>query len=121
MSKTAESFRIALEEEITRWSGFERALRKPEREAFDELMEMSRNYASENSNITNPIVFDQLVISILLSQQIRIMKLEAMLQEIKPNPSVPAECQAQNVVTEVKPDNNVQLAPSGGGGQSRLF
>lgn len=38
MGKTVESFRIALEGEINRWSGFARALRKPYREAFNELM-----------------------------------------------------------------------------------
>ena len=47
MGKTVESFRMALEGEINRWSGFARALRKPDREAFDELMDMCRTYASE--------------------------------------------------------------------------
>ena len=40
MGKTVESYRMALEPEINRWSGFARALRKPDREAFDELMDM---------------------------------------------------------------------------------
>jgi len=46
MGKTVESFRIALEKEISRWSGFARALRRSDREAFDELMDMCRSYAS---------------------------------------------------------------------------
>jgi hypothetical protein len=45
MGKTVESFRIALEGEINRWSGFARALRKPDREAFDEIKDMCRNKA----------------------------------------------------------------------------
>ena len=45
MDKTVESFRIALEGEINRWSGFARALRKPDREAFDEIKDMCRNKA----------------------------------------------------------------------------
>ena len=81
MGKTVESFRIALEGEINRWSGFARALRKPEREAFDELMNACRSYASEVSNATNPIVFEPLVMSILLVQQVRIQKLERQLKE----------------------------------------
>jgi hypothetical protein len=44
MGKTVESFRMALEGEISRWSGFAHALRKPDREAFDELMDMCRTY-----------------------------------------------------------------------------
>jgi hypothetical protein len=57
MDKIVDSFWIALEEENNRWSGFARALRKPDGEAFDELMDMCRNYASESINSTNPIVF----------------------------------------------------------------
>ena len=81
MGKTIESFRIALEGEINRWSGFARALRKPDREAFDELMDMCRTYASESSCATNPIVFEPMVMSILLAQQVRIQKLERQLKE----------------------------------------
>jgi len=35
MSKTVESYRMALEGEISRWNGFDRALRKEDREAFE--------------------------------------------------------------------------------------
>ncbi len=80
MGKTVESFRMALEGEINRWNGFARALRKPDREAFDELMDMCRKYASESGNATNPIVFEPMIISILLGQQKRLLKLE---QELK--------------------------------------
>jgi hypothetical protein len=76
MGKTVPAYRMALEEEINRWSGFARALRKYDREAFDELMDMCRNYASESSNATNPIIFEPMVISILLGQQKRLRKLE---------------------------------------------
>ncbi len=69
MGKTVESYRIALEEEINRWNGFERALRKDDREAFEELMDMCRSFASESSNATNPVIFEPMVMSILLAQQ----------------------------------------------------
>jgi hypothetical protein len=44
LGKTVPSYRIALEEEISRWSGFARALRKDDREAFEELMDMARSF-----------------------------------------------------------------------------
>ena len=81
MGKTVPAYRMALEEEISRWSGFVRALRKVDREAFDELMDMCRSYASESSNATNPIVFEPMVMSILLAQQVRIQKIERQLKE----------------------------------------
>ena len=80
MGKTVESYRMALESEISRWSGFARALRKSDREAFDELMDACRSYASESSCATNPIVFEPMVMSILLGQQVRIQKLERQLK-----------------------------------------
>jgi len=33
-------------------------LYKADREAFDELMDMCRNYTSESGNATNPIIFE---------------------------------------------------------------
>ena len=82
MGKTVESFRIALEGEINRWSGFARALRKSDREAFDELMDMCRTYASESSCATNPIVFEPMVISIMLAQQKKLRELEYKLNDV---------------------------------------
>jgi hypothetical protein len=45
MGKTVPAYRMALEEEISRWNGFARALRKDDREAFEELMDSCRNNA----------------------------------------------------------------------------
>ena len=52
MGKTVESYRMALEGEISRWNGFARALRKDVREAFEEMMDMCRGYAPEAGNAT---------------------------------------------------------------------
>ncbi len=80
MGRTVESFRMALEGEICRWNGFSRALRKTDREAFEDLMDLCRNFASESSCAADPIIFEPMVMSILLAQQIRIQKLEEQLQ-----------------------------------------
>jgi len=71
---------MALESEIGRWNGFDRALRKEDREAFGELMDMCRNNAMAGGNACHPIVFEPMVMSILLGQQKRLRKLE---QELK--------------------------------------
>ena len=52
MGKTVESYRMALEGEISRWNGFARALRKDDREAFEEIMDMCRGNASEAGKVT---------------------------------------------------------------------
>ncbi len=79
MGKTVESYRMALEDEIHRWSGFAKALRSEDREAFEALMDACRSYASAGSNATQPVLFEPMVISILLSQQKKIMRLEKAL------------------------------------------
>jgi hypothetical protein len=82
MGKTIETYRMALEEEISRWSGFARALRIEDRKAFEALMDACRNFASAGSNATQPILFEPMVLSILLSQQKTIFRLEKALDEL---------------------------------------
>ncbi len=79
MGKTVESYRMALEDEINRWKGFEKPLRIEDKAAFDALMDACRNYASAGSNATNPILFEPMIMSILLSQQVKISRLEKAL------------------------------------------
>ncbi len=83
MGKTVESYRMALEEEIRRWRGFEKALRTEDREAFEAVMDACRSFASAGSNATQPILFEPMVISILVSQQKRIIRLEKTLDALQ--------------------------------------
>jgi hypothetical protein len=88
MGKTVVSYRIALEDEMRKWNGFAKALRIEDREAFEALMDACRSYASAGSNATQPIIFEPMVISILLSQQKMIMRLKKALdatQQFKTN------------------------------------
>jgi hypothetical protein len=82
MSETVQSCRTALEQEISRWSGFHRALRKEDREAFEEMMTMCRSSASESIDPTNQITFEPMVISILLAQQKKLQELNYKLNEV---------------------------------------
>ena len=83
MGKTVESYRIALEDEIQRWSGFAKALRNDDREAFGQLMDACRSHASAASNATRPVMFEPMALSILLFQQKRLIKLEKELNAVK--------------------------------------
>ena len=82
MGKTVPAYRWVLEEEISNWKGFRNALVNDEsKAAFDELMDMCRSFASAGGCATNPIVFEPMVMSIMLAQQVRIQKLERQLKE----------------------------------------
>jgi hypothetical protein len=91
LGKTVESYRMAVEDEIRRWSGFAKALRKEDREAFDAVMDACRSYASAAGNATKPILFEPMVISILLSQQIRLQRLAKEVEDLKAKQSVSAQ------------------------------
>jgi hypothetical protein len=95
LGKTVPSYRIALEEEISRWSGFARALRKDDREAFEELMDMCRGFVMASGNATNPNVFEPMVMSVLLAQQKRIRAIEKKLGIKQQVAGIPEPEQAQ--------------------------
>jgi hypothetical protein len=86
MGKTVESYRMAIEDEMNRWSGFGKALRVEDKTSFDALMDACRSYTSAGSNATNPLLFEPMVMSILLSQQVKISRLEKALNAIKQQP-----------------------------------
>jgi hypothetical protein len=82
LGKTVASYRMALDREVQRWSGFARALRKEDRTAFEQLMDICRNYASAGSNATRPVLFEAMVMSVLLHQQKLLNKLEKELNAV---------------------------------------
>ena len=83
MGKTVESYRLALDGEIQGWSGFLKALRSDDREAFEQMMDACRNYAYAGSNATRPVLFEAMVMSILVFQQRKLLKLEKELYALK--------------------------------------
>jgi hypothetical protein len=87
VGKTVESYRMAIEDEINRWKGFQKALRTEDREAFEALMDACRSYASAGSNATQPILFEPMVMSILLAQQKKIIQLQKALDVINQSKS----------------------------------
>ena len=83
MGKTIESYRIALDIEIQNWNGFAKALRSDDREAFEQILDACRNYASAGSNATRPVLFEAMAMSILVFQQKRLTKLENELNVLR--------------------------------------
>jgi hypothetical protein len=83
MNSTVSPYETAVEQEINRWSGFHRALRKEDREAFEELLQIFRNNAHASEAARNPFPFEPMVMSILTAQQKIIKQLEKDLQTLK--------------------------------------
>ena len=83
MGKTVESYRMAIEDEIQRWKGFANALRRGDREAFEALMDACRGYASAGGNAVQPVLFEPMTMSMLLSLQMRVQKLQRRLDDLE--------------------------------------
>lgn len=83
MGKTVPSYRMALENEIKRWDGFSKALRNDDREAFEQMMNACRIYASAASNATRPVLVEAMFMSILVAQQKALMEIKQDIVGIK--------------------------------------
>jgi hypothetical protein len=82
LGKTVPSFRMILESEIAKWKEFVKALPgNSDKEAFEELMNYSRNYASAAGAAVRPIVSDAMFMSILLAYEKELTKIKAILEK----------------------------------------
>jgi len=81
VGKTVPSYRVVLEEEISSWRGFAKALRREDLLLFEGLMDMCRGNAMAGGGACRPVVFEAMVMSILLGQQKQILALEKKLKE----------------------------------------
>ncbi|MBS7614739.1 hypothetical protein KEJ18_03290 [Candidatus Bathyarchaeota archaeon] len=83
MGKTVPSYRMVLESEIKKWEPFLKALRKEDREAFEELINECRRYASAAGAAVRPIISEAMFMSILLSHQKSLKEFKAALERLK--------------------------------------
>jgi hypothetical protein len=75
VGRTIPSYRMALEEELRRWDSFKKALKVDDREAFEDMVNACRLYASASGAAARPVVFEAVVVSILLSHHKALMRL----------------------------------------------
>jgi len=66
MGKTCPTYRMLLEQEISTWEPFRRALRKEDQEAFDRIVKGARERGSASSNGARLNPFESLVMSALV-------------------------------------------------------
>lgn len=69
MGRTVPSYRNALEIELNRWRGFERALRKNDREALREMFDGCRCLCSAASNAVRNSLCEGVIMTMLLNHQ----------------------------------------------------
>jgi hypothetical protein len=82
MGRTAPTYRMLTESEIQKWNTFKKALRKKDREAFDELMKKVRAHASASSYMAPLDVFDAMSLAILLEHEKEITALKKKVEHV---------------------------------------
>jgi hypothetical protein len=92
MGRTIPSYRIAIDMEIAKWKPFKDALRKPEKDFFENMLLRSKLYASAGGMAVRPVVLEAMVMSILLDHHIRLLELTAEIEKTKsPEPQKEAK------------------------------
>ena len=76
MGRTIPSWRIVLDEELTRLARFKQFLRPEERNVFDDLVAQCRLYASAAGVLASPVKEIPLLMSMIFAQHKRLMELE---------------------------------------------
>jgi len=77
---------MAIDIEIAKWKLFRDALRKPERDIFENMLLRSKLYASAGGMAVRPVVLEAMLMSILLDHHKRLLELVADIEKLK-NPA----------------------------------
>lgn len=73
--RTVPTYRLALEAMAQQWSDFRRALRKGDREAFDQLMDKARMHASAATYAVSMDPTESALLSMLLEHEKELARL----------------------------------------------
>ncbi len=83
MGRTIPSYRMAIDIEIAEWKLFRDALRKPEKDIFENMLLRSKLYASAGGMAVRPVVLEAIFMSILLDHHKRLLELVADIEKLK--------------------------------------
>lgn len=67
MGRTVISYSMALDKTLSRFDNYRKALRKEDREIFDELMRLAKKQVQSGSMAQSPNVFDSMSMAMLIS------------------------------------------------------
>jgi len=83
LGRTIPSYRVALEEEIKAWKGFQDALRAPDREVFENLLDQCRLYASAGSMAVRPKIIEAMFMTVLFAHHKMLKEFGSIIQQIR--------------------------------------
>jgi len=97
---------VALEEEVKAWRGFQDALRAPDREVFENLLDQCRLYASAGSMAVRPKIIEAMFMTVLFAHHKMLKELSSIIQQIHEEKTV-----LNNEPKEGENSKNTSLQP----------
>ncbi len=119
MAETTKPTQTALEQEINRWNGFAYALRRYDREVFEELMKRGRTHALEINNANRKTTFEPMVMSIIIDLNEQLRKIQEELNQMYPPPKLSSDEKKTDSISS-KPVAVYFKKKKPGGEQTRL-
>lgn len=83
MGRTVAPFSQIIDKVIARFENYRRALRREDREIFDELMRTAKRQVQAGVMAQNPNAFDSMSMSMLLEMKKEILQLQKEITELK--------------------------------------
>ena len=83
MGRTIPSYRVALEEEVKAWKGFQDALRTPDREIFENMLDQCRLYASAGGMAVRPKIIEAMFMTVLFAHHKMLKELSSIIRQIR--------------------------------------
>jgi hypothetical protein len=80
MGRTVPTYRLALDAMAQQWNDFRRALRRGDREAFDELMNKARMHASAATYAISMDPTESAIMSMLLEHEKELARLRTEIE-----------------------------------------
>jgi hypothetical protein len=82
MGRTIPTWRIVLDEELSRLVRFKQLLRPEERVVFDDLLNQCKLYAPQAGTLASPVKEVPLLLSMIFAQHKRLMELEKRVHPV---------------------------------------
>jgi hypothetical protein len=83
MDRAIATYRVLLEDEIERWRGFKRALRKTDQLAFNKLERFAKMHSSTQGSQVNLSPFETMVMSMILELKKELNQLKSSVEARK--------------------------------------
>ena len=81
MGRTVDTYRGVVRKLVDDWSDYRKALRKEDREAFDELIKKAERHASASGYVNRENPIESFFMSVLLEQEKEIAELKKRLED----------------------------------------